>query len=101
MAAKVQTASWHIEGKFHVIIDRVVHSFDAIRVVDGKFWIEWCLNDLVDDAIANAKSIENEFSAAGIAGVDLLVLFVEVIEESRTCQFLQQQLEQLDDLLLP
>ena len=39
LANLVLTATGHLIGEFHIVVDGVVHSFDAIGIVDGELGI--------------------------------------------------------------
>lgn len=44
LGAEVKAASSHIASELHELVDRIVHSFDPIRIVDGELGIVWSLD---------------------------------------------------------
>jgi hypothetical protein len=59
------------------------HSLDAVGVVHGEFGVVTGLDSFVDDSVYNAEGVEFKLDAFVSAVGDLLVLFVEVVEELR------------------
>jgi hypothetical protein len=59
------------------------YSLDAVGVVHGKFRVVAGLDSFVDDSVYNAEGVEVKLDAFVSAVGDLLVLFVEVVEELR------------------
>ena len=57
------------------------YALNSIGVVDGKFGIETRLDTQVDKAIDYPKGIELELNTIDSTVCNLLVFFVEVIEE--------------------
>ena len=53
----VETAICHKAREFHKVVDCVINSFDAVRIVDGKLRIVGSLNCFVDDTIDDAQGI--------------------------------------------
>jgi hypothetical protein len=43
----VQASEFHVEGKFHVVLDCLVDGLQAISVLGGECWVEWsCPSEL-------------------------------------------------------
>lgn len=63
LADLVLTAAWHDVGKFHVVVDGVVHGFDSVGIVDGKLRVTRYLDGFIDDTIPNTKRVEDERDA--------------------------------------
>lgn len=57
------------------------YTLDSIGVVDGKFGIETRLDTQVDEAIDYPKGIELELNTVDGTVCNLLVFFIEVVEE--------------------
>lgn len=57
------------------------YALDSIGVVDGKFGIETRLDTQVNEAIDYPKGIELELNTIDSTVCNLLVFFIEVIEE--------------------
>lgn len=89
----------HGVGELHVVVDSLVHlrylvgmisvtvcrsrtyRFDAIGVVSGELRIVRGLDSFIDDSIDDSEGVEIELNAIHGAVGNLLVLFIEVIEE--------------------
>ena len=81
---QIETATGHVQGKLHVVVDSIVDGLDAVRVVDSKLGVVRCLNVLVDDTVSNTQSVEVELDTRNGSVGDELVLVVEVVEERRS-----------------
>jgi hypothetical protein len=69
---------------FHIGVDAVVDGFNTVGVVDGELRIVGRLDGLVDDAVADAEGVHDEFSAVLSTVGDCVVLIFEVREEGRS-----------------
>lgn len=65
-----------------------MYRFDAVGVVSCKLGVVRGLDGFIDDSVYDTKGVELELDAVESAVGDLLVLFIEVVEE----------LEQLDSV---
>lgn len=57
------------------------HALDAVGIVDSKFGVVICLDPLVNQTINDTKSIEFELNTVESTVLNLLVLFIEMVEE--------------------
>lgn len=77
----LQASVEHVVGELGIIVDRIVVGLDAVGVVDGEFGIPAGLHGFVDDAVANAQTIEVERVPDKAAVLDGCVLLVEIVVE--------------------
>lgn len=47
----VETTTWHVKSKLHIVVDGIVDRLDAVGVVDGEFGIVRCLDIFVDETV--------------------------------------------------
>jgi hypothetical protein len=81
----LKTSIGHVQSELHVVVDRVVDSLDTICVVDSKFRVVRGLNLLIDDTVADTKSVEVKLDTRDGSIGDKLVLVVKVVEERWSC----------------
>jgi hypothetical protein len=76
------TTFGHVIRLFHECVDGVVHSLDAVGVVDRKLRIIRRLNLFVDDTVDYTESVHLQLHSFDSPVLDALVLLVEVVVES-------------------
>lgn len=80
----VEAAVGHEAGEFHVLVYSLVDGLNSVSVMDSELWVVWSLNRFVNDTVDYAEGIKVKRNALVGAILDLLVLHVEVVEESRS-----------------
>lgn len=75
----VKASTVHESGKLHIVINGVVDGLDTICVVVGKFGVVRGLDGLIDDSIANTKSIKYKRGAFTRSIGNKLILFIKII----------------------
>ncbi len=84
LGTKVEAAANHVARELHILIDRIVHSFDPVCIVDSKFRIVRSLDALRYDSIDYTQRIEGELGAVSGAIGDQRILIIEVVVEGGT-----------------
>ena len=59
----VEATVAHEAGEFHVVVNCLVDSLNAVGIVDSKFRVVWGLNGFVNDTVDYTKGVEVEFDS--------------------------------------
>lgn len=79
----VVAAFWHVVGVLHEGVDCVVDCFDTVGVVNSELRVVRSLNLLIDNSVDYTESVHANLNTRGRAVLDLLILLVKVVVESR------------------